>query len=122
MPTVSDRSFRARLTAHASSSGGIYGLVLVAGMIVVSRDLDTNRSAPLTVALTLLVFFVAHLYATTVAHFSGSRSTLRQALGHVHVPASSRTSCPGVVEDVVSGGEPSVIEGRDRLAGVPDSN
>ena len=75
----------ARLSTLAGSSGGVYGLVLVAGMIIVSRNLTgTSADALLTVVATLVVFFVAHVYAATVAVLveSGRKTGLRQALRH----------------------------------------
>lgn len=66
-----------------SSTAGVYGLVVVAGMIVVSRNLDGDGAqALLTVVLTLLVFFAAHVYSDTVAQLSESDSTFAAALAH----------------------------------------
>lgn len=56
------------LAALVRSSEGIYGLILVAGMIVVSRNLTaTSGEALLSVVITLVVFFAAHVYAATVS-------------------------------------------------------
>ncbi len=54
------------------TEGSVYGLILVAGMVVVSRNL-TARSidAVLTVLATVLVFYAAHVYAATVAALAG---------------------------------------------------
>ena len=65
--TDEGRSFGALL----SSTEGVYGLIVVAGMIVVSRNLVGNGTESFrAVALTLLVFFAVHVYAATVAEMS----------------------------------------------------
>lgn len=67
----------------ASSAGGIYGLVLIAGLIVVSRNLTgSSGEALLTVAGTLLVFFVAHVYAATVARLAEAGGGIGDAIRH----------------------------------------
>lgn len=73
------------------SAETVYGLVLVAGMIVVSRSL-TGRSldALLTVVTTLIVFFAAHVYAGMIPHLSGRDGAPRR-LGAAFV-ASLRES------------------------------
>jgi hypothetical protein len=58
----------ARLSTLATSAEGIYGLIIVAGMIVVSRNLTASSGeALLSVIATLLVFFAAHVYAAAVS-------------------------------------------------------
>lgn len=55
----------------ASSAGGIYGLIVVSGVIVVSRNLTgSSWEALLAVVGTLLVFFAAHAYAATLSEMS----------------------------------------------------
>lgn len=50
------------------SEESVYGLILVSGMIVVSNTLTgTSANALLTVVVTVVVFFAAHVYAGTVA-------------------------------------------------------
>lgn len=68
----------------ATSADGIYGLILVAGMIVVSRNLTgTSGEALLAVVATLLVFFVAHAYAATVAKLAKpGHGGLRDSIRH----------------------------------------
>lgn len=68
----------------ATSADGIYGLVVVAGMIVVSRNLTgSSGEALLAVIATLVVFFVAHAYATTVARLAAAeRGGLADAIRH----------------------------------------
>lgn len=71
------------------SEEAIYGLILVSGMIVVSGSLvGTSINALVTVIVTVIVFFAAHVYAGTLsrmavgagrAHF---RQSLRAALWH----------------------------------------
>ena len=66
------------------SDGGIYGLVLVAGMIVVSRNLaGSSLDALLTVFTTVVVFYVAHVFADTLTGLTGedgAHRTVRQSL------------------------------------------
>lgn len=58
----------ARFSTLATSAEGIYGLIIVAGMIVVSRNLTASSGeALLSVIATLLVFFAAHVYAAAVS-------------------------------------------------------
>ncbi|QZY51515.1 hypothetical protein [Leucobacter tenebrionis] len=73
-----------RLGAFASSSEGIYGLILVGGMIVVSRDLTgSSGEALLIVAVTLIVFFIAHVYAGALARLAAPGTThLGSAIRH----------------------------------------
>ena len=77
-------SRRRAFTALITSAGGVYGLVLVAGMIVISRNLTGSSAEALGVVLaTLLVFFVAHAYAGTIGHLAHSRQEgVREALRH----------------------------------------
>lgn len=66
------------------SEGGIYGLVLVAGMIVVSRNLaGGSLDALMTVFTTVVVFYIAHVFADTLTGLSGEHGdalTVRQSL------------------------------------------
>lgn len=50
----------------------IYGLILLSGMILVSgMHNDASWKVLLTVVVTIVVFWVAHVYAGTLARFSG---------------------------------------------------
>lgn len=52
----------------------IYGLILVSGMILVSgTHNDATWKVLITVIVTVLVFWLAHVYAGTLARFSGRR-------------------------------------------------
>ncbi|MET1044159.1 MAG: hypothetical protein ABWX59_08595 [Microbacteriaceae bacterium] len=52
----------------------VYGLILVSGMIVVSGSHDeTSWAVFTTVAVTVLVFWAAHVYAGTLAHLNVGR-------------------------------------------------
>jgi hypothetical protein len=71
------------------SEEAIYGLILVSGMIVVSYDLTgTSLSALVTVVVTVVVFFCAHVYAGTLARLAatdgraGLPESLRGAVQH----------------------------------------
>lgn len=78
-----------RVTRILMSEEAIYGLILVSGMIVVSYDLTgTSLSALVTVVVTVIVFFIAHVYSGTLARLAETdgKSTLpdslRKALYH----------------------------------------
>jgi hypothetical protein len=71
------------------SEEAIYGLILVSGMIVVSYDLaGTSLNALITVVVTVIVFFTAHVYAGTLARLAatdgkaGLPESLRGAVRH----------------------------------------
>lgn len=58
-----------KATAHLATEEGVYGVILVAGMIVVSNAHDSTAwEGFVTVVVTVLVFWAAHVYAGTVAH------------------------------------------------------
>ncbi|HEX5730044.1 hypothetical protein [Microbacterium sp.] len=66
------------------SEEAIYGLILVSGMIVVSYDLTgTSLSALVTVVVTVIVFFAAHVYSGTLAR-------LAETEGRARLPESLR--------------------------------
>jgi hypothetical protein len=53
------------------SEEAIYGLILVTGMIVLSNSIaGTSLNALITVVVTVIVFFAAHVYAGTIAHLA----------------------------------------------------
>lgn len=64
---------RELLLDHLASEEGIYGVILVAGMIVVSGS-EHAEAWPLfvTVVSTVAVFWAAHIYAGTVAYWRAS--------------------------------------------------
>lgn len=77
---------RRRLFAKAGriliSEESVYGLILVSGMIVVSNTLTgTSAGALVTVVVTVIVFFAAHVYAGTIAGIAKehTRGDLRQS-------------------------------------------
>ncbi|MHC2998482.1 hypothetical protein [Microbacterium sp. HJ5] len=73
-----------RLARVLMTEEAIYGLILVSGMIVVSAG-GTSLGAFLTVAITVLVFYAAHVYAGTLGRLAvsegerGLRSSLASA-------------------------------------------
>lgn len=77
-----------RLGQILMSEESIYGLILVSGMIVVSRSLvGTSLNALITVIVTVIVFFAAHVYAGALARLASSRNatlgaSLRAAAHH----------------------------------------
>jgi hypothetical protein len=65
------------------SEEAVYGLILVSGMIVVSRSLDsTSASALVTVGVTVFVFYIAHVYAGTLGRLAATdgKAGLRASL------------------------------------------
>lgn len=65
------------------SEESIYGLILISGMIVVSNTLTgTSINALITVMVTVVVFFAAHVYAGTIAGMAKdhTRGDLRVSL------------------------------------------
>jgi hypothetical protein len=52
---------------HLATEQGVYGVILVAGLIVVSGS-EPALTAFVTVVTTVVVFWAAHVYAGTVAH------------------------------------------------------
>ena len=89
-----------KVTRILMSEEAIYGLILVSGMIVVSYDLTgTSLNALITVVVTVIVFFAAHVYAGTLARLAatdgkaglpeslrGARSSLTRDAGHLARP------------------------------------
>ncbi|MCR2762257.1 hypothetical protein NQ152_01910 [Microbacterium sp. zg.B48] len=78
-----------RVSRILMSEEAVYGLILVSGMIVVSYNLTgTSLSALVTVVVTVLVFFAAHVYAGTLARLAltegkaGLPQSLRAAARH----------------------------------------
>ena len=78
-----------KVTRILMSEEAIYGLILVSGMIVVSYDLaGTSLNALITVVVTVLVFFAAHVYAGTLARLAatdgkaGLPESIRGAVHH----------------------------------------
>ena len=72
-----------RVSRILMSEEAVYGLILVSGMIVVSYNLTgTSLSALVTVVVTVLVFFAAHVYAGTLARLAVTegKAGLRQSL------------------------------------------
>src|SRR6218665_1107871 len=69
----------------ATSAEGIYGLIIVAGMIVVSRELTASSGdALISVVATLFVFFAAHVYSSSISWLApgAGRRTPGDALVH----------------------------------------
>lgn len=72
------------------SEEAIYGLILVSGMVVVSGiSVGTSINAFVTVLITVVVFYLAHVYAGTLGRLAATdgRATLRASLA-----ASARQS------------------------------
>ena len=76
-----------RLSRIFMSEEAIYGLILVSGMIVVSGSAaSTSLDALITVSVTVIVFFAAHVFAGTLGRLAatdghaGLRSSLKASL------------------------------------------
>lgn len=75
-----------QVTRILMSEEAVYGLILVSGMIVVSYNLTaTSLNALITVVVTVLVFFAAHVYAGTLARLAATD-------GEAGLPASLRAA------------------------------
>ena len=78
------------IRASFATEQSVYGVILVSGMIVVSADArSTSWEVFWTVVITVIVFWLAHVYAGTVAHHGldhgrvlGIRESLREAIAH----------------------------------------
>lgn len=58
-----------RSTSFLGTEEGVYGVILVAGMIVVSNSYDSIALLVfVTVVSTVVVFWAAHVFAGTIAH------------------------------------------------------
>lgn len=67
----------ARVGRILMTEEAVYGLILVSGMIVVSNSVaGTSFNALVTVFITVLVFFAAHVYAGTIARMAMSEGQL----------------------------------------------
>jgi hypothetical protein len=78
-----------RVARLLTSEESVYGLILVSGMIVVSGTVvGTSINALLTVAVTVVVFYLAHVYAGTLGRLAatdgraGFSDSLRAAARH----------------------------------------
>ncbi|WP_417562513.1 hypothetical protein [Microbacterium sp.] len=77
-----------RLGGLLVSEEAVYGLILVAGMIIVgSETSDEAWETMLTVLVTVIVFFAAHVYAGTLSRMADGRAagiaqSLRGAVVH----------------------------------------
>lgn len=71
---------------HLSTEEGVYGLILVAGLIAVAGSTGQGAVQTLVfVIVTVLVFWAAHVYAGTVAAHSSGGSvglSLKEAIRH----------------------------------------
>lgn len=78
-----------RVARILTSEESVYGLILVSGMIVVSGTVSgTSLNALVTVAVTVVVFYLAHVYAGTLGRLAatdgeaGLRTSLAGAARH----------------------------------------
>jgi hypothetical protein len=85
-PVSASDSPEASIRGLMMSEEAIYGLILVTGMIVLSNSLGgTSLNALITVVVTVVVFFAAHVYAGTIAHLATNH-------GHGDVAISLRAA------------------------------
>jgi len=78
---------KTRLGGLLVSEEAVYGLILVAGMVIVgSENSDEAWETMLTVLITVLVFFAAHVYAGTLSRTADGRgATIARSLrGAIH--------------------------------------
>ncbi len=79
---------------HLETESAVYGVIVVAGLVVIIGDYaEASWEVLVKVTVTVLVFWVAHVFAGTVAHLSDAyevgmaplqrlRSAMRYALDH----------------------------------------
>lgn len=68
-----DLGITPRVARVLTSEESVYGLILVSGMIVVSGTVvGTSVDALITVAVTVLVFYLAHVYAGTLGRLAAT--------------------------------------------------
>jgi hypothetical protein len=80
-----------RLARIFMTEEAIYGLILVSGMLVITGAANaTSVVALVTVAVTVLVFFAAHVYAGALARLAANKKvwTVRSSLRSSAVQAS----------------------------------
>jgi hypothetical protein len=66
-----------RVARILMSEEAIYGLILVSGMIVVSASsTGTSLNALITVAVTVVVFYAAHVYAGALGRLAATNGTV----------------------------------------------
>jgi hypothetical protein len=90
MPASGARRWRPRVVRTAGSvTEAIYGLILATSVIAVSREYDSSNAGLIgvTVLVTGIVFWLAHVYARVLAtsvehHRKPSRSEVRDVLRH----------------------------------------
>lgn len=101
---MTDRQLlRPQVARVLQSEEAIYGLILVSGMIVVSNSLvGTSANALLTVVVTVIVFFAAHVYAGTLARLAATD-------GAAGLVASLRASARHSIGMLVAAVPPLVI-------------
>ncbi len=69
---------------HLASEHAIYGLIMVAGLVVIVADkAEASWEILVKVAVTVVVFWVAHVFAGTVAHLSDEIGPEIPAVGHL---------------------------------------
>ena len=65
-----------RVARILTSEESVYGLILVSGMIVVSGTVaGTSLNALVTVLVTVVVFYLAHVYAGTLGRLAASEGS-----------------------------------------------
>lgn len=94
-----DAQITPRVARILTSEESVYGLILVSGMIVVSGTVvGTSINALVTVAVTVIVFYLAHVYAGTLGRLAATdgQAGLRASIG-----AAARHSRGMLVSSVV---------------------
>lgn len=94
-----DLQITPRVARILTSEESVYGLILVSGMIVVSGTVvGTSINALVTVAVTVVVFYLAHVYAGTLGRLA---ATDGQAGLGASLKAAARHSRGMLVSSVV---------------------
>jgi hypothetical protein len=107
-----------RLRRVLMTEEAIYGLILVSGMIVVSgTTVGTSIDALITVVVTVVIFFAAHVYAGTLSRMAESRgsSGLRASLGAASLQSSGLLVASIVPLAILALGTTDVIDDNRAL-------
>ncbi len=105
-----ERIVRASFTTEES----VYGVILVAGMIVVGGShASSSWEVFLTVIITVIVFWAAHVYAGTVAHHGfteGHEVGIREAFGIAMRRSSGLLASAAIPSVILLAGATRVID------------
>ncbi|KQP01482.1 hypothetical protein [Leifsonia sp. Leaf264] len=107
-----------RLQRILTTEEAVYGLILVSGMIVLSgTTTGTSVDALITVIVTVLIFFAAHVYADTLARLAASagQSGIRASLLAAIKQSSGLLAASVIPIAILTLGTTDVVEDRTAI-------